>query len=145
MAHRFQVDPFNLLGQNELFPIAVELRGKGQPNLTIAWNSFHQNFLSELGAFFQWTRVPKGEPEGNIFQDCRIQRRVPYKAVLAAALWHVALYLIPWPSLPVAPKHNSALDNTELTWSGPIEDLPLLNVPKQVHNSPSPKATQNDP
>ncbi len=145
MFRRSHVDPFNLLGQREIFPIAVYLRGTGEPRLTIAWNSFHQNFLSELGAFFKWTRVPKGELASDIFRDCRIQRRAPYRAVFAAALWHVILFILPWPQFPAAPKRNSAFDNTELTWSGPVEDLPLLNVPKQTHHSPLPKTAPNDP
>jgi len=145
MFHRFQVNPSDLLGQNEIYPIAVYLPGEGQPNLTIAWNSFHENFFSELVAFFKWTRVPKGEPADNIFVDCRIQRRIPYTAIVAAALWHVVLFIIPWPYLPVAPKRNSAFDNTELTWSGPIDDLPLLNLPKQTLKRSKPKSAVDDP
>jgi TonB family protein len=146
MSRRFEVDPFDLLGQNEIYPIPVYLPGEGQPNLSIEWNSFHYNFFSELGAFLRWTRLPKGEPPDNIFIDCRIQRRIPYRALLAAALWHVVVFIVPWPQLPGAARHNPAFDNTELTWSGPVEDLPLLNVPKQKHPAPSPKALQdNDP
>jgi protein TonB len=147
MFRRFHVDPFDLLGQGEIFPIAVYLPGTGEPKLTIAWNSFHQNFLSELAAFFRWTRVPKGDPAINFFRDCRVQRRAPYRAVFAAALWHVIVFILPWPNLPAAPKRNSAFDNTELTWSGSVEDLPLLNVPKQARPSPAPapKVTSNDP
>jgi TonB family protein len=145
MPHPFQIDAFDLLGQRELFPIAVELAGTCEPKLTIAWNSFHQNFPSELASFFQWSRVPKGAPEGDVFRDCRVQRRIPYRAVLAAALWHVVLFILPWPQLPAAPKRNSAFDNTVLTWSGPVEDLPVLNIPKQVHTSSSPKTSENKP
>ncbi len=144
MSHRFHVDPFNLLGQNEIYSIGIVLPGTGQPKLTIAWNSFHQNFISELAAFFQWSRVPKGPPEGDVFRDCRIQRRIPYRAVLVAALWHVALFIFPWSQLPAAAKRNPAMDNTELTWSGQIEDLPLLNVPKQTRHSTSAKAPENE-
>ena len=132
MFRRFQVNPFDLLGQNEIYPIAVYLPGMGEPKLTIAWNSFHQNFFSELGAFLRWTRVPKGDPKDNIFKDSRIQRRMPYGALVAAALWHIVFFVVPWPKLPIAPKHVSALDNTQLTWSGPIEDLPLLDIPKKA-------------
>jgi TonB family protein len=145
MFHRFQVNPFDLLGQNEIYPYPVYLPGLGQPKLTIAWNSFHQNFFSELAAFLRWTRVPKGDPKGNIFIDCRIQRRIPYAAIVAAALWHVVFFIVPWPYLPMAPKRVTALDNTELTWSGSIEDLPLLNVPKQSHKTSSPKNKVDDP
>jgi len=140
MSRRFKVNPFDLLGQNEIYPIAVHLPGSTEPNLTIAWNSFHHNFFSELAAFLHFTRVPKGEPLYNVFQDFAIQRRMPYRALLAAALWHVVFFIFPWPSVPMSPKHVSALDNTELTWSGSIEDLPLLNVPKQ-----SPKTAAKTP
>jgi TonB family protein len=145
MFRRFRVNPFDLLGQNEIYPIAVYLPGKGQPNLTIAWNSFHQNFFSELGAFLKWTRVPKGDPAFNVFKDSRIQRRMPYRALVAAALWHVVFFIVPWPTIHLAPKHVAALDNTELTWSGSIEDLPLLNVPKQSHKSSPAKTSASDP
>ena len=144
MFRRFQVNPFDLLGQNEIYPYPVYLPGTGLPNFTIAWNSFHQNFLSELGAFLRFTRVPKGEPLYNIFKDCRIRRRIPYAALLAAALWHVVFFVIPWPKLPVGPKHVAAFDNTELTWSGPVEDLPLLNVPKEAHKADASKPATPD-
>jgi TonB family protein len=148
MFHRFQVNPFDLLGQNEIYPIPVYLPAKGVanvPNLSIAWNSFHQNFLSELRAFFTWTRVPKGEPQGNVFKDWRIQRRMPYRALVAAALWHVVFFVVPWPHLPVSPRHVTALDNTELTWSGPVEDLPLVNVPKQARQRAAQQTKAEDP
>jgi hypothetical protein len=131
MSKRFQVNPFDLLGQHELFPIAVHLPGRAIPNLSVAWKSFHQSFFSEIPAFLQWTRVPQLDPADDIFRDCRIKRNIPMRAVVAAALWHVFFFVVPWPKLPVVPKKNNAFDNTELTWSGPIDDLPLLNVPKQ--------------
>lgn len=145
MSRRFQVDPFDLLGQNESFPIAVHLPGAGEPRLSIAWNSFHQNFFSEFVAFFQWTPLPKGAPAADLFRDCRIQRRVPARAIVAAALWHIVLFILPWPQLPAATKKNSALDNTELTWSGPIDDLPLLNVPKEKPKTPANTPSEASP
>jgi TonB family protein len=145
MFRRFKPNPFDLLGQNEIYPIAVYLPGQGEPNLTIAWNSFHQNFFSELGAFLHFTRVPKGEPLYNVFKDSRIQRRMPYRALLAAALWHVVFFIVPWPSVSMAPKHVKALENTELTWSGPIDDLPLLNVPRESHKAPAKTAAADPP
>src|SRR5437879_1484279 len=35
---------------------------------------------------------------------------------------------MPFPQLPAAARHYSAFDNTELTWSGPIKDLPLVEM-----------------
>jgi len=143
MFKRFHVNPFDLLGQNEIYPIAMHLPGTVEPKLSIEWKSFRQSFLSEIPAFFQWTRVPKIDPKDDIFYDCRIKRNIPLRALFAAALWHVFFFVVPWPRFPVAPKHNSAFDNTELTWSGPIEDLPLLNVPKHSPKSAA-KATPSD-
>jgi len=145
MFRRFQVNPFDLLGQNEIYPYPVYLPGIGEPKLTIAWNSFHQNFFSELAATFRWTRVPKGDPKANIFKDCRIQRRMPYRALAAAALWHIVFFVVPWPKLPITPRHVSALDNTQLTWSGPIEDLPLLDIPKKAPNTAAHKPAADPP
>src|SRR5208283_5846019 len=45
--------------------------------------------------------------------------------------------------LPGVPRHNPAFDNTELTWSGSIEDLPLLHVPRAKAATPS--KVQPDP
>jgi len=142
MSKRFHVNPFDLLGQNEIYPYPAYLPGIVEPNFTIQWKSFHQSFLSEIPAFFKWTRVPKIDPKDDIFYDCRVRPSLPMRALLAAALWHVLFFVVPWPRLPVSPKHNSAFDNTELTWSGPIEDLPLLNVPK---HGPKPTAKANTP
>jgi TonB family protein len=128
---KFRANPFDLLGQAEIYPYPVHLPGRAQPKLTIAWNSFRQNFFSGIPVFFQSGRLPKGTPPQRVFRDCIVERRMPYRAVLAAFLWYVVAILMPWPSLPAAPRHNPAFDNTELTWSGRIEDLPLLNIPKQ--------------
>ena len=130
MSKKFQVDPFDLLGQREPFPVAVYLPGRVQLKLEIAWNSFHQNFFSGIPVFFQRMRVPKDAPKVRIFRGCRVEGKIPRKAILAAALWHVAIFVVPWPQLPAAQKRGNPFENTELTWSGPIEDLPLVNIPK---------------
>lgn len=142
---QWRVDRFNLLGQKEAFPVAVYLPGTGAPRLSIEWNSFHSNFFSGIPAFFSWTRLPKDAAANDVFRDCRVQRRAPYRAVVAAALWHVVFFIVPWPHFPVRALHNSALDNTQLTWSGPIDDLPLLNIPKSAHRSAAPKPAEPDP
>ena len=74
--------------------------------------------------------MPKDAPKARIFRGCRVEGRIPRKAILAAGLWHVAIFVMPWPQLPAAQKHDNPFENTVLTWSGPIEDLPLVNIPK---------------
>ncbi len=131
----FHADPFDLLGQAELYPPHILLPGEVQPKLEIAWGSYHQNFLSSVAAFFQRTHLSKDAPLALVFRDCRVDRNDPSRAILAAALLHIAFVIFPWPDLPIAPRHNPAFDNTQLTWSGPIEDLPLLDVPRAKHTA----------
>ena len=76
MSKKFQVDPFDLLGQKEPFPIAVYLPGRVQLKFEIAWNSFRQNFFSGIPVFFEWTRVPKDAPKVRIFRGCRVEGRI---------------------------------------------------------------------
>ena len=143
-SRKFRVNPFDLLGQGEIYPYPVRLPGRVQPKLTIAWNSFHQNFLSGIPVLFQSGRLLKGAPPPKVFRDCIIERPMPRRAILASFLLYVAAILMPWPDLPAAPRHNPAFDNTQLTWSGRIEDLPLLNIPKQK-SAAKPKAPAPEP
>jgi len=45
---------------------------------------------------------------------------------------------MPSPRLPAAATHYPAFENTELTWSGPITDFPLVDV-KAPKAKPSPR------
>jgi len=143
MSTAFHVDPYDLLGQAELYPPHIFLPGEVQPKLEIAWGSFHQDFLSSVAASFQRTHLSKAVPLSFVFRDCRVERGFPSRAFLAAALLHIAFVILPWPNLPVGPRRNPAFDNTELTWSGHIEDLPLLNVPRM--KATAPRKSEPDP
>src|SRR5271170_1078301 len=121
-------NPANLLGQVEPWPTPVFLPGQMAPKLEIAWESFHQNFLSGLPVFFQRAKLSKDAPAGELFRDCSVNRKLPRRGFVAAALVHCAVMILPWPQLAAGPKHNPAFDNTELTWSGPVVDLPALSL-----------------
>jgi TonB family protein len=114
------------------------------PKLDVAWGSFHQGIGSSIAAVLTWTRVPKNFLANSFFKECWIERRIPRRALVAAALWHFVFVLMPFPKLPTAPRHNSALDNTELTWSGPIADFPLVDM-KAPKAKPSPRGEPAKP
>ncbi len=137
MKKKFKVNPFDLLGQVEFWPIPVTIPGSAMPRLEIAWSSFHQNFFSGLPVFFQRMRLPKGAQPAEVFRDCRVERRVPRRAIVLAAAAHITLFFLPWSELPAASRRIDAFANTQLTWSGPIEDLPLLHSPRET---PKPRA-----
>jgi len=129
---------FDILGQAAKPAAPARLRAGQEPKLDVAWGSFHQGIGSSLNAVLSRSSVPKRFLGGGFFKDSWIERRIPRRALVAAALWHVVLIVMPYPQLPAAPRHFSAFDNTELTWSGPIGDFPLVErkIPKA---KPSPR------
>jgi TonB family protein len=143
MARKFQVDPYDLLGQAELYPPHILLPAGDPPKLEILWDSFHQNFLTNIPVLFQSARFTGAVPLTYVLRDCRVEHRFPRRGLLLAAAAQVCLLLLPWPDLPAAPRKNHAFDNTQLTWSGPIDDLPLLNMPREAKAAP--RAKQTDP
>src|SRR6266446_909415 len=114
------------------------------PKLDVAWGSFHQGIGSSIAAVLTWTRVPKAFLDGSFFKECWVERRIPRRAIVAAALWHVVFIVMPSPRLPAAATHYSAFENTELTWSGPITDFPLVDT-KAPKPKPIPRGEADKP
>ena len=114
------------------------------PKLDIAWGSFHQGIASSLGVILRWPWVPKKLSLDSFFKECWIERKIPRRAVLAAALWHIVFLVMPFPQLPARVRHNTAFDNVELSWSGPINDFPLIQ-PKAPKAKPSPRGNPDKP
>jgi TonB family protein len=131
----------NLLGQTSIPLVSPRLPVGAEPQLGVAWGDFHQGIGSSVRALFA-RGAAKGFLSSGYFKDCWIERRLPRRALVAAALWHIAFIAMPFPEGTFNPKKNSAFDNFQLTWSGPIQDLPLLEIPKQrakppAHSSPN--------
>lgn len=135
---------FDLLGQATIPAAPVRLQTGEQPNLDVAWGSFHRGIGSSLAVLFKRTSVPRDFLIGGFFKDSWVERRIPRRALVAAALWHFFFLVMPSPQLPAVPTHYSAFDNTELTWSGPINDVPLLEI-KTPRAKPSPRGEPETP
>ena len=110
------------------------------PQLDIAWGSFHQGIGSSLEVVLSKSPVPKKFSIDGFFKYCWIEGKLPRRALIAAALWHIVFFVMPYPQLPARARHNPGFDNVELSWSGPINDLPLLDM-KAPKPEPEPKAT----
>jgi TonB family protein len=121
-------NPFDLLGQAPPAATAVELHGSTEPQLELGWGQFHQGILSNFVELFRRARLSKDFLATNFFKDSWIERKLPRRAIAAAALWHIAFIVMPFPQFSV-PKHNPAFDNAQIAWSGPIEDFPLIAMP----------------
>jgi len=137
-------DSLSLLGQaaKPVAPVRLET-GRG-PKLYVAWGSFHQGIGSSLVAVLTRARVPKNFLAANFFKDSWVDRKIPRRALVAAALWHFVFIVMPSPQLPASARHNSAFDNSELTWSGPINDFPLVER-KSPKAKPSPRGEPAKP
>src|SRR6266481_8277472 len=114
------------------------------PKLDVAWGSFHQGIGSSIAAVLTWTRVPKNFLDGSFFKECWVERKLPRRALVAAALWHIVLVVMPSPRLPATATHYAAFENTELTWSGPITDFPLVDR-KAPKAKPGPRGAPDQP
>jgi TonB family protein len=114
-----------------------------EPKLAIAWGDFHPGLASSLGVLLRGPFAAESNLEGAFFRGSWVEGRVPMRAVVAAALWHLAFMVAPFPQFS-GPHKNPAFENTELTWSGPIEDFPLLEIPR-AKPKPSPRAVPEKP
>ncbi|HEY1423757.1 MAG TPA: energy transducer TonB [Candidatus Acidoferrum sp.] len=122
-------NPFDLLGQTAPSAAAVELHGTTEPQLGIGWGQFHQGIASNFAELFRRARVSKNSLlSAGFFKDSWIEGRLPRRAIFAAALWHIAFIAMPSLNLSVT-KRNPAFANAQLTWNGPIEDFPLIEIP----------------
>lgn len=129
MASDTPINALNLLGQTAPSPQSVHLPGTSEPQLSIGWGEYRQSRASYLATIFSRLPLSHGLLNETIFRDSRIEGRVPRRAILAAALWHIAFVVLPFPFLLLMPRQNPALANPQLAWNGPIEDLPLLEIP----------------
>jgi TonB family protein len=121
-------NPFDLLGQAPPPAPALELHGSNEPQLELGWGQFHQGIRSNFAELFRRAGFSKNLLYASFFKDVWIERRLPRRAIFAAALWHLAFIVMPLPQIP-GPKTNPAFANAQLTWSGQIEDFPLVEIP----------------
>jgi protein TonB len=136
-------NPYDLLRLPTAPPATLNLDGTAEPQLEIGWGDFHQGVASNFAELFRRPRVAKDFLVGSFFRFCWIDNPLPGRAMLAAALWHIAFVVMPFPEIP-APKRNAAFDNTQIAWSGPVEDFPLMELPaaKAKPAVPTPAPTE---
>jgi TonB family protein len=134
-------NPLNLLGQAPPPAPTVQLHGPNEPQLDLGWGQFHQGIASNFAELFRRASLPEGFLAGSFFKDAWVERRLPRRAIFAAALWHIAFLAMPFPEIS-GPKRNPAFAHAQLTWSGSIEDFPLIEMPA-AKPKPSPRGIKN--
>src|SRR5207245_11256704 len=92
----------HLLGQPPQTAARVPLDAGQGPKLDVAWGSFHQGIGSSIAAVLRRARVPKNFLAASFFKDSWVERRIPRRALVAAALWHVVFIVMPSRHPPAA-------------------------------------------
>lgn len=147
MAFNQASNAFDLLGQAERPGASVRLHpvaSTGSPNLDVGWGEFRQSLASSVRAILSRPFAPRKFINGEFFRDCWVERRIPLMALLAAALWHIVFVIFPFPHFPNVARTNPALKDFQLTWSGPINDFPILEIPGPKAK-PSPRGEPDRP
>jgi TonB family protein len=144
MSAESRMNLFDLLGQAPAVAENNSLPGENEPKLAIAWGEFHHSRASCLWTLLTGPAASKEFLAGSVFRDSWIERRLPFRALVAAALCHVAIILLPMPKF-FASRRNPAIVNTEVAWTGPIVDLPLVQIPAEKPKTAPPRVRQKAP
>lgn len=110
---------------------------KTGPRLDVPWQRRRGRISESLRALLSG-RAPRKFVGGAHFRDCWVDPRLPRRSVAASAIWHIGILvlLVQFGSFLWSHPRGLAMPNVELTWSGPIEDLPLIS-PGVSHKKPS--------
>jgi|ERR1700675_2030593 len=132
-----------------LLPASAPLASSRLLAFGVTWESPWQEFRTSLRAFFTGPRAPQaGEFSGGPYLTIYwVRGKLPARAFMASSLWHVAAVLVMllpiWKLLPSTPPTLAPV-RIELTWYGPTQDLP----PIELHGpsaKPSPAAEPRKP
>jgi TonB family protein len=117
------------------------------PRLSVHWQrGAARRMLDNLGSLLRGPSAPKEFAEGQNFRGCYLKARAPRTSIFTSLLWHsvVAALLIQFGAFLWTPTHVAAIPDFELTWSGPVEDLPLIS-PKGPEKKVSPPGDPSKP
>jgi TonB family protein len=124
-----------------ILPDAQKPRATGprEPRLSVAWQTRGSRISESLRALLSGPRAPKEFRGGRFFRDCWVKRHVPRRSIAFSIVWHAAMLvvLIQFGSFLLSSPRATMVDNYDLSWSGPINDLPLI-MPATLKKRPSP-------
>ena len=112
------------------------------PQLTVAWAPRRRTLARSLRAIPGGPRAPKSVRGDQYFRDCWVRGSLPTKALLASVLLHIVLCIVPFPlGKKLAQQTELTLPQIEVTWYGPVRDLPLMDPAGAPSNSILPLGT----
>ena len=110
-----------------------------EPRLSVPWQTRGSRISESLRALLSGPRAPKEFRGGRFFRDCWVNRHVPRRSIAFSIFWHagILVVLIQFGSFLLSSPRAKMIDNYDLAWSGPIDDLPLI-APRVAKKHPSP-------
>jgi protein TonB len=117
------------------------------PQLGIPWEKRSEALRSSILALLHGPAPPQGWPLGPFFKLSWVQTKIPRKTLTLSALFHVFVFVVPFPAwLESKPQPVQAKDRYQLTYYGPVRDLPPLAPPSPAKKSPpAPAGEPNKP
>ena len=117
-----------------------------EPRLSIPWQTRGSRISESLRALLSGPRAPREFRGGRFFRDCWVNRHVPRRSIAFSIFWHAGILalLIQFGSFLLGSPRATMVDNYDLAWSGPIDDLPLI-APKAPKKRPSPAGNPTMP
>ena len=117
----------------------------GAPRLHLTWESRRRNLAGNFLALLRGPTPLRGFGGEPYFRDCWVSAIVPRRAFAASALWHIAFTLLMVPLSQYVPaRPRTTLPRMELTWYGPIRDLPAI-LPVAPAFRPRPVSPPKEP
>jgi TonB family protein len=109
------------------------------PRLGVPWQTHRSRIGESLHALLSGPRAPRDFRGGHYFRDCWVKRHVPRRSIAFSIFWHagILLLMVQFGSFLLSSPRATMIDNYDLAWSGPIDDLPLI-APAVAKKRPSP-------
>lgn len=103
--------------------------GLASPRLGVPWQKRGNGLRESLRVLFSGPRAPVIFVGVRYFRNCSVKPAAPRRSMAASVLWHgiLLVLLIQFGNILLTSHRVAAMSNLELTWSGPIEDLPLIS------------------
>ena len=117
-----------------------------EPRLSIPWQTRGSRIGESLRALLSGPRAPREFRGGRFFRDCWVNRHVPRGSLVWSVFWHagILVLLIQFGSFLLGSPRAKMIDDYDVAWSGPINDLPLI-APKFAKKKPSPSGDPAKP
>jgi TonB family protein len=103
----------------------------GSMGLAVHWESRRKAFWESFLAILRGPAPPPGWPVSQFFRDSWIRGPIPWRMMALSLLWHIAVVIFPLHTWEKAqPRSPVSTQKLEITWSGPLRDLPAYIPPR---------------